>query len=162
MSGELARRCPTCGSPPGRPCRKVQLRGGLGGPTRTHRARLSARSGPTRSTGPTRRSRPRSGPTSAEKAAWERRRQECLARDGHRCRRCGSDGETGFPRGLQVAHVIPLGNGRSRYLVDRPINQLANLCTLCPSCHAAHDDRHEWTWEEIGITPDESLRAPAV
>ena len=53
---------------------------------------------------------------------WRNVRQRALARDGFRCRACGS-GE-----GLEVHHVVPMSKGGSRFA-------LSNLMTLCGTCH---------------------------
>ena len=58
-------------------------------------------------------------------AAYERRRQQILKRDGRLCVRCGS----GY--GVQVHHLRKRSVDRD----DRP----TNLITLCDACHkAAH------------------------
>jgi 5-methylcytosine-specific restriction endonuclease McrA len=90
---------------------------------------------------------------------------EALRRDGFRCRRCRKAG-TFWGEGqvrcsdLHVAHVVPLGRGRSRYQTRHPINGLPNLATLCPRCHDLRDRCHAWQWDEIGVTPDWRLRRP--
>lgn len=53
---------------------------------------------------------------------WTRARAAALARDRHRCSRCG-----GTQR-LEVHHVRPLSQGGSPFGLD-------NLRTLCPPCH---------------------------
>ena len=56
-------------------------------------------------------------------AAYERRRQQILKRDGRLCVRCGS----GY--GVQVHHLRKRSVDRD----DRP----TNLVTLCDACHKA-------------------------
>lgn len=52
-----------------------------------------------------------------------------LARDGHRCRRCGATKRPGRGGGLQAAHIKPKGSHPAlRYVLD-------NGVTLCASCH---------------------------
>jgi|APHM01.1.fsa_nt_gi Restriction endonuclease len=53
---------------------------------------------------------------------WKRRRREALARDGHRCRDCGTSGSP-----LEVHHLTPVAAGGT--------DELENLRTLCTECH---------------------------
>lgn len=67
------------------------------------------------------------GPSSQNRSgAWHRLRALALKRDGHRCRRCGS------ARRLQVHHRIPRSEGG--------LKVLANVETLCKSCHLTSHD----------------------
>jgi 5-methylcytosine-specific restriction endonuclease McrA len=61
---------------------------------------------------------------------WARARAHALARDGHRCTRCGG-GER-----LEVHHVRPLADGGSAFELD-------NLVTLCSSCHHGAEAKRE-------------------
>lgn len=54
--------------------------------------------------------------------AWQTAREQAKARDGYRCRQCGSDYL------LDVHHRNPLRAGGT--------HSLENLTTLCRSCHA--------------------------
>lgn len=55
---------------------------------------------------------------------WDDRREHVLERDDYECQRCGAtDGE------LQVHHRMPISEGGG--------HELANLETVCRSCHAA-------------------------
>jgi 5-methylcytosine-specific restriction enzyme A len=56
--------------------------------------------------------------------AWRVARTAARQRDGQRCRQCGSS------KGLAVHHIVSLKNGGSKY-------DVANLETLCRSCHEA-------------------------
>ena len=56
-------------------------------------------------------------------AAWKIRRTECFARDGFKCRACGSDSW------LDAHHVIFRSHGGG--------DELVNLVTLCRTCHEA-------------------------
>jgi 5-methylcytosine-specific restriction enzyme A len=51
---------------------------------------------------------------------WAQLRAKALARDGHRCQKCGAPA-------TEVDHIVPL-------YVGGP-NLLANLRSLCQSCH---------------------------
>ena len=67
---------------------------------------------------------------------WDARREDALARDGHRCRLCGQSSEADRP--LEVHHMTPLRTFMAQYA--RPVAlRLAhapeNLMTLCPTCH---------------------------
>ncbi|MDV9171035.1 HNH endonuclease [Streptomyces sp. W16] len=58
-------------------------------------------------------------------------RRLVFERDGHACTRCGR------PAGevvLEMAHLAPLGQGGAA-------DELSNLITLCPNCHATMDRR---------------------
>ena len=59
---------------------------------------------------------------------WAAARRACLARDGHRCTRCGVAGR------LEVHHRVELQSGGAAY-------ELANLATLCRNCHIAEHHR---------------------
>lgn len=59
---------------------------------------------------------------------WRRCREMALARDGHRCRRCGS------PYALQVHHL-------SYAYPWHEHEHLEVLETLCRRCHASHHAR---------------------
>lgn len=50
-------------------------------------------------------------------------RHEVLARSGHQCAMCGR------PSGLELAHVVPLGEGGD--------SSTENMVALCRSCHRA-------------------------
>lgn len=52
---------------------------------------------------------------------WPEAREATLARDGHKCRRCGS------PEKLLVHHVV--------YWEISQDNRLENLLTVCRRCH---------------------------
>jgi 5-methylcytosine-specific restriction endonuclease McrA len=54
---------------------------------------------------------------------WKKLRRIALARDGHRCTSCGTNGGR-----LEVHHITPLDRGGQPF-------DLANLATLCPLCH---------------------------
>jgi 5-methylcytosine-specific restriction endonuclease McrA len=67
---------------------------------------------------------------------WKRQSRLARFRDGHKCRVCGKPEDKNF-RVLDVHHVIPF---RRFGLADyRAANSLANLITLCPSCHCQAD-----------------------
>jgi DEAD/DEAH box helicase domain-containing protein len=61
-------------------------------------------------------------------ADWPNQRDAARARDGHRCQSCGAAESTGAH---QVHHRRPFRTFRSAALA----NDLANLVTLCVSCH---------------------------
>lgn len=71
---------------------------------------------------------------------WRQRRQECYARDNWTCRDCGVKCVSGSAakrhpgRRIQAHHIIPrrLGGG----------DELANLVTLCVSCHHRREHRY--------------------
>jgi DEAD/DEAH box helicase domain-containing protein len=68
---------------------------------------------------------------------WQQARQTALERDEHRCRQCGAPEREG--RSHDVHHIRPFRDygyvpGENRN--DREANQLENLMTLCPACHA--------------------------
>ena len=54
---------------------------------------------------------------------WARVRRQVLARDGHRCQRCGE------PGALEVHHKLPVEKGGG--------HELENLVTLCVKCHVS-------------------------
>lgn len=60
---------------------------------------------------------------------WERIRRRVFERDGHRCRACRKAGR------LEAHHVVRLSDGGT--------NDLANLRTLCRTCHIEHHRRKE-------------------
>lgn len=67
---------------------------------------------------------------------WQQQRQRALARDGYRCRTCGSEAKTG--QGLHIHHIRPFRD--YGYIPDKNeayilANDLDNLVTLCSSCH---------------------------
>ncbi len=67
---------------------------------------------------------------------WEQAREEILARDGHRCRKCGAGEPPG--RSHDVHHLRPFrefGYVRGVNRNDRLANALENLVTLCRACH---------------------------
>ena len=72
--------------------------------------------------------RPRWRPSAKGAAFWRRRRREVLERDAYRCQECGGPGN-------EVAHVVPLGMGRSRYEALQKLNDASNLRVLCGRCH---------------------------
>lgn len=60
-----------------------------------------------------------------DQRGWAKVRAEVLRRDWNACVRCGD------PDNLQVHHIVPVSEGGA--------NVIANLETLCASCHrAAH------------------------
>ncbi len=64
---------------------------------------------------------------------WPRQRQLALARDGHRCRLCGTTEGT-----LHVHHIRPFrefGYIPGQNNNDQIANDLDNLITVCPACH---------------------------
>jgi DEAD/DEAH box helicase domain-containing protein len=67
---------------------------------------------------------------------WEQDRAEILARDGHRCRKCGASEPPG--RSHDVHHLRPFrefGYARGVNRNDRLANAPENLITLCRACH---------------------------
>lgn len=67
---------------------------------------------------------------------WARQRERALARDGHRCRRCGAAGRPERP--LHVHHVRPFrtfGYVPGVNEAHWEANRLENLITLCSRCH---------------------------
>jgi DEAD/DEAH box helicase domain-containing protein len=67
---------------------------------------------------------------------WQQQRERAIARDGHRCRTCGSEARPG--QGLHVHHIRPFrdyGYVPGKNEDYRLANELENLVTLCPSCH---------------------------
>jgi DEAD/DEAH box helicase domain-containing protein len=67
---------------------------------------------------------------------WQQQRERSLARDGYRCRTCGSETRTG--QGLHVHHIRPFrdyGYVPGKNEEYRRANELENLVTLCASCH---------------------------
>jgi DEAD/DEAH box helicase domain-containing protein len=67
---------------------------------------------------------------------WERRRNEVLERDGHRCRKCGAAEPPG--RSHDVHHLRPFrefGYRRGVNDHDQLANAPENLRTLCRACH---------------------------
>lgn len=61
---------------------------------------------------------------------WKAVRAAVLARDGRRCRTCGTREEAGGP--MHVHHVVPFRAFADAAEANRP----DNLVTLCPPCHA--------------------------
>lgn len=55
-------------------------------------------------------------------AGWFKAKQVVLARDGHKCRRCGSTWK------IQVHHIVPYRETQD--------NSIDNLVTVCPPCHS--------------------------
>ncbi|MGB9776634.1 MAG: DEAD/DEAH box helicase, partial [Anaerolineae bacterium] len=67
---------------------------------------------------------------------WPAQRAAALARDGYRCRHCGTPEREGHP--LEVHHLVPFAAfGYVPGVNDfyRLANRLENLITLCPACH---------------------------
>jgi len=65
---------------------------------------------------------------------WRQQRNKARHRDGHRCRICGKHRDE-LPEELSVHHVVPFRQfGLDRY---REANALANLLTVCRTCHLA-------------------------
>ncbi len=67
---------------------------------------------------------------------WPAQRAAALARDGYRCRHCGTPEREGHP--LEVHHRVPFAAfGYVPGVNDfyRQANRLENLITLCPACH---------------------------
>ena len=67
---------------------------------------------------------------------WPRQRDAARRRDGYRCRQCGAEERPGLQH--NVHHVVPFREfnwvpGENQNY--RQANQIANLITLCPSCH---------------------------
>jgi DEAD/DEAH box helicase domain-containing protein len=67
---------------------------------------------------------------------WEQQRNRARARDGHRCRHCGLPERP--ERAHDVHHVQPFRTfgyvrGKNEHYLEA--NRLANLVTLCRSCH---------------------------
>lgn len=77
--------------------------------------------------------RPRWRPSSAGSAFWRRRRVEVMERDGGRCQECGG-------RATDVAHIVALGMGRSRFQALQALNAASNLRALCRTCHRAETE----------------------
>jgi len=59
---------------------------------------------------------------------WAVLKRSILARDGYRCRACGTSGDEST---LHVHHIQPFKTFESVELANRP----SNLVTLCPACH---------------------------
>ncbi|MBP7039433.1 MAG: DEAD/DEAH box helicase [Chloroflexi bacterium] len=59
---------------------------------------------------------------------WNALKSRILARDGRRCRVCGTEGDESQ---LHVHHIKPFKTFEDPELANAP----ANLITLCPSCH---------------------------
>ncbi len=69
---------------------------------------------------------------------WEAQRNAARARDGYRCRRCNAPEKPDMQH--HVHHLTPFrsfGYVPGRNTNYRLANQLENLITLCPTCHAA-------------------------
>lgn len=67
---------------------------------------------------------------------WRQQRNKACHRDGHTCQHCGKHRDQ-LPEELSIAHIIPFRKfGLRNY---RKANALANLLTLCRSCHARFD-----------------------
>lgn len=64
---------------------------------------------------------------------WKRQSRRARNRDNHTCQRCGIT-EADLERKLHVHHKIPLREFDRNF---RKANALANLVSLCPSCHIA-------------------------
>ena len=67
---------------------------------------------------------------------WTQARQAARARDGHLCRQCGAQEQSGQDH--SVHHIRPFREfgyvpGENRY--DQVANKLDNLITLCRTCH---------------------------
>ncbi|GAA1058543.1 hypothetical protein GCM10017608_35730 [Agromyces luteolus] len=70
-------------------------------------------------------------------AAWQDARMRVVARDGLRCRICGTDvfvTSGPHPQRLHIDHVVPLANGGAPLDVD-------NLRVTCQSCNLAKGSR---------------------
>lgn len=67
--------------------------------------------------------------------AWRLAREAARARDGNRCRGCGST------KALAVHHVTPISKGGAKY-------ELSNLITLCRSCHVQQHRGKGWQGAE--------------
>ena len=52
--------------------------------------------------------------------------------------------------GTDCAHMVRLGAGASRYNPRDWRNYPSARRVLCRTDHVALDERHEWTWEELG------------
>jgi len=63
-----------------------------------------------------------------DRKRWAGIRLKVLNRDGYRCRQCGRAGR------LEVDHRVPLHRGGAVY-------DLANLQSLCRTCHVAKSRR---------------------
>lgn len=72
-------------------------------------------------------------------------RREVLARDGHRCVKCGQKSR------LEAHHVIPVVFGGQ--------DELGNLVTLCASCHKVAPDEPAqfFRWAASGLPPSMDL-----
>ena len=70
-------------------------------------------------------------PSHRRGANWAEQSNRARERDGYACRICGQS-EEDLGRQLDVHHKIPYRNFRSNV----EANQLENLITVCPSCHA--------------------------
>lgn len=67
-----------------------------------------------------------------DSAAWQRLREETFRRDGYRCARCKCLGrQAGGTCVLNAAHIVSRAKGG--------LDVLANLRTMCRSCHRRHD-----------------------
>lgn len=77
---------------------------------------------------------------------WDEQREKALERDGHECYRCGST-ET-----LNVHHKVPMRNfDRDRPRWYERANELANLVTLCATCHrTVHGNPEDYLGDLIG------------
>jgi len=76
---------------------------------------------------------------------WKEQRTATLERDAYHCRRCGSDDRPG------VHHIVP----RVEFGQDWTLmNELSNLVTLCPTCHAnLHlHPTEEWSAETLPVS----------
>lgn len=62
---------------------------------------------------------------------WKRQARRARARDNHRCQRCNVS-EIELGKKLHVHHIVPLREFNRNF---RKANALANLVSLCPSCH---------------------------
>jgi hypothetical protein len=73
---------------------------------------------------------PRPGASRPElnKAAWQRLRKAVRQRDGNCCRNCGARGEWAK---LSVHHLLPASLGGT--------DDMANLLTLCSTCHPIYE-----------------------
>ena len=84
---------------------------------------------------------------------WNNVRRQALERDGYACAVCGTD-RTEIGRNPDVHHITPVrvfAGSDARDVSDA--HYLANVVTLCPTCHRAADS---------GMIPKERLRELAV
>lgn len=78
---------------------------------------------------------------------WSKQREKALERDDYTCRVCGVESAE-LDRELSVHHIRP----RREFNGNWEQNELANLITVCPSCHGKVEG--EWT----DCNPDEFVQ----